>query len=149
MRIGKKIGNVFVSIGKSGIYSSTWIGGYRFSHFNRFKKSNKKEDAPKKEWSGEPDFEIGDWLCVLSGILVPFVVWQLWPITGWLLGSIVAWVLHIGVVMYIQHNVISDPNDTLILENKLWFYPFITPVFLITNPIGWIVSILMIIFILS
>ena len=139
MRIGKKFGNVFFSLGKSGIYSSTWLGEYRLSHFNRFKKS-KDSSSKKQALTGDLDFEIGDWLCVVSGILVPVAVWWMMSFTGWILASIIAWALHIGVVMYIQHNMLSDPNDTLILSNKLWLYPFILPAFLLTNPVGWVVT---------
>lgn len=41
-RIGKKVKlfgkNAFVSIGASGSYFSTWIGGYRISKFTSYKK---------------------------------------------------------------------------------------------------------------
>jgi hypothetical protein len=43
IRIGKKIGKKsFISIGKSGTYMSTWVGGFRISKFTPSKKTKVK-----------------------------------------------------------------------------------------------------------
>lgn len=45
-RIGTKVGKKsYVSVGKSGTYASTWIGGFKVSKFTPSKRSSKKADV--------------------------------------------------------------------------------------------------------
>jgi hypothetical protein len=46
MRIGHKVGkSSYVSVGKSGTYVSTKVGGYRISHFARSKSKSNNESS--------------------------------------------------------------------------------------------------------
>ena len=104
IRIGKKIGKkTFVSLGKSGTYVSTWIGGYRFSKFNPSRKTKKTETKADPQYDNL-DLS-GSYLgtCMTGAILAVLsffpVVWlfssfNIIPITSILAGIISVFVVY-------------------------------------------------------
>lgn len=114
IRIGRKIGKkTFVSLGKSGTYISTWIGGYRLSKFTPSKKSKKTETRDDRYDNLDlSDCYLGDcmtgaiiatlsyfpvvWLfsnytiglyAIIAGIVSVFAVYWLW----WIYASYKRW----------------------------------------------------------
>jgi hypothetical protein len=131
MRVGTKLGKkTFVSIGKSGTYVSTWIGGLRFSKFSPKRKSKKtKEETIHSNVPVTTRETIG---FVLHTLLVIVCTWLLfvlfaktslfWYPLGLVLG------VHTIAALCIWIWAKSE------LVKTMWALPFIGLIF----PIGWV-----------
>jgi hypothetical protein len=128
-RVGKKS---FVSIGKSGTYFSTWIGGYRLSKFSPKKRKTKKNDSEPVYNDSEPTTTRETIAFVLHTLMVIGLTWMVFLL---FMNTGVFWAsLAIVLVIHTIFSIVLWSWAKSELIKTMWAIPFIALIF----PLGWI-----------
>lgn len=129
-RIGKKVGDYYISTGKSGTRISRKVGDFNVSYWSSNKKSKAKPSDDGLNYSGDWGWYISGmfWnLVVFFSVYLTFTYYTSDLVMGLIVGYMVYFFIHCFLIVFNW-----DDNDWSEL-----FIPFFAPVYLICSWAGF------------